>query len=119
MPDIGLVVGLDAHGVSHVLQKARRDGLAVLRITPAERGRRGVRSQVLWRDGGRHQPKLTPEVSQDIRTAWLSGLSSLRISIVLNIPESTIRAEAERLGLPCHCRRRNCVKHGKQASAQP
>jgi hypothetical protein len=120
---IGVVFGLRPDGVGRVLNQARLAGHEVLTIDAAERGRRAGRSRRLWRDGGTdcrsETGVMTPEASQQVRTLWLAGFSAVRIVAVLDIPITTILAEARRLDLPCRCRRRKCPRHSKQASAHP
>jgi hypothetical protein len=60
---------------------------------------------------------LWPGASDQIRSLWLCGFSSFRISATLDIPVTTVVIEARRLDLPCRCRRRQCPRHGKRAGA--
>jgi hypothetical protein len=50
----------------------------------------------------------TPEASLRLRTAWLSGVSAVRIAVMLDTHERLVRIEARRLGLqsrkPGQCR---------------
>jgi hypothetical protein len=46
------------------------------------------------------------EVSEQIRKLWLAGVSSVRIASILDIGESSVRAEARRLGLPLRRKRK-------------
>ena len=97
---IGGVFGLRAGRVDQVLRQARVAGLEVLTIDAAERGRRAGRSRRLWRDGRSETGVETPEASQQLRVAWLSGVSAVRIAVMLGSSEPFVRSEARRLGLP-------------------
>lgn len=94
--EIGVAFGISHATVAGVLCKARRGGLAVSTVTPAERGRRAARSLRARRD----MAVITPEASLLLRAAWLSGVSAVRIAVMLDTPELLVRMEARRLGLP-------------------
>jgi hypothetical protein len=100
MAEIGVVFGTHACNVAGVLCRARRTGLDVLAIAPSERARRAARSRRLWCDGQPETDVITPEASLQLRTAWLSGVSAVRIAVMLDAPERLVWMEARRLGLP-------------------
>lgn len=95
--EIGGELGLNHRYVGSVLRRARLAGVVVLTIPSTERGRRIARSLRLRRDS---QPEaMTPDVSLQLRTAWLAGVSAQRIAVMLDTSERLVRAEARRLGL--------------------
>ena len=100
LAEIGVVFRMRAVNVGGVLRRARLAGLNVLTITPSEKGRRAARSRRLCRDGRSEVDVVTLEASLQLRTAWLSGVSAVRIGAMLDTTERSVRMEARRLGLP-------------------